>query len=322
MFRILRPLAVLCVALVLPAVAAAQNPIQWGGNARTAIDHARQQSMPLMFWVTDWNSAGVLTGNDLANAQEEAFRDPTVVALSRRFVPVRVSRNSRVIEEARELGLPTEFGRFIAIISPDGKLIEEIGPGQVATPSQLADRMAAAYRKFTAELYESTLRPVIINREASKADVRSAVQTVWRLGITAADVDIIALLDRPDVTTAERGRLYGLLASFSTKASVETLLERASKGDRDAAQALSRAEPAAIEWLLPELPTSEGPGVTARQLAAYNAMTRIASTGMTRSEQFWQSAGSPRDRAFELDRLHSQASAVLARWKDTEGKFR
>ena len=104
----------LLLAIILATIASparAQNPIQWMGNSKAAVNRAAEHSMPLLFWVTEKEDA--LDDDDLRDAQSRAFRDPAVSALAqRRFVPVRVSRgNSRVVEEAQKLGLPTDFGR-------------------------------------------------------------------------------------------------------------------------------------------------------------------------------------------------------------------
>ncbi|MGH7132380.1 MAG: hypothetical protein ACREJO_10595 [Phycisphaerales bacterium] len=313
--------AAVLFALALPHSVCGQSPIQWGGNARTAIDQAKQQSLPLLFWITDWTSAGVLEGNELENAQEEAFRDPTIVAIAKHcYIAIRVSRNSRVIEECKELGLPTNFGRYIAIVSPDGKLLAQIDPGEVATPEHLVKRMAETYVKYCDDLYVTTLKPIITSRESKKDAVRTAVQTIWRLHISAADADLVALCDRPDVTQSERAKLYMVLASLPTKVSINALLDRAGKGDRDAVQALSRAEAPALEFLLSEMPTAEGPAPSERQMAAYTAAAKVCGV-MARADSFWKNA-KPTDRTFELDQVIKAAGPTLNYWKTHEGRWR
>ena len=64
-----------------------------------------------MFWITQGSDVG--DDDDLKDAQGESFRDPIVVAIAEHhYVPVRVSRNSRVLEEAGKLGLPTTHGLY------------------------------------------------------------------------------------------------------------------------------------------------------------------------------------------------------------------
>lgn len=313
--------AAVLFCLALPQSVCGQSPIQWGGNARTAIDHAKQQSLPLLFWITDWTSAGTTAGDELENAQEEAFRDPTIVAIAKHcYVAIRVARNSRVIEECKELGLPTNFGRYIAIVSPDGKLLAQIEPGEVATPEHLVKRMAETYTKYCDDLYATTLKPIITNRESKKDAVRTAVQTVWRLHIGAADADLVALCDRPDVTQSERAKLYTVIASLPTKLGINALLDRAGKGDRDAIQALSRAEVPALEFLLPEMPTADGPAPSERQMAAYTAAAKICGV-VSRADSFWKNA-KPNDRTFELEQVHKAAGPTLNYWKTHDGRWR
>ena len=310
--------AALFLSLALPHSVCGQSPIQWGGNARTAIDHARQQSLPLMFWITDWTSYGTTRGDELENEQEEAFCDPRIVSIAKHcYVAVRVARNSRVIEECKELGLPTNFGNYIALVSPDGKLLGQIVQSDVATPDVMVKRLAETYAKYCDDLYTATLKPIITNPESKKDAVRTAVQTVWRLKITSADTDWIALMDRPDVTQYERAKLYTLLASMPTKAGITSLLDRAAKGDRDAARALENAEAPALELLLPDMPSQDGPPPTERQMIAYTAAARICGA-VARADSFWKTA-KPADRAFELNAVKQRAEGALEYWKRREG---
>ncbi len=297
----------------------AQNPIQWHGNAREAIARAREQQLPLMFWVTERRDIG--EQDDLRDEEEHAFRDPTVVAIAqRRYVPVRISHTSRVDVELEKLGLPTGHGLYVALVTPSGELLDTVGPMEVANPTALAQRLSAAYRKYADDLYDRELAPVIRNAGAPKADVRKAVQAAWRLGVASADKDIAALLARPDVTEAERGRIYALLASLATGPSVEALLAAAAEGNKDAAAALGRAEAGALEFLLEDLPGTEGEP-SARQLAAYEAAARIARLPSAKPDTFWMRA-SAEDRARELDLLKRRAESVLAYWKEREGAGR
>jgi alkanesulfonate monooxygenase SsuD/methylene tetrahydromethanopterin reductase-like flavin-dependent oxidoreductase (luciferase family) len=148
-----RLLLAVALLLAISPHARAQSPIQWQGNARAAIDRAAEQSMPLMFWITDREDIG--DDDDLRDAQEEAFRDPTVVALAqKRFIPVRLSRNSRVLEEAGKLGLPTAHGQYIAVVSPEGELIRQINPGEVASPEALTTLLLGALHEYLDKLYD------------------------------------------------------------------------------------------------------------------------------------------------------------------------
>lgn len=309
----------LIAALSAAGSAFAQNPIQWHGNAREAIARAKEQQLPLMFWVTQRRDLG--EQDDLRDEEEHAFRDPTVVAIAqRRYVPVRISHTSRVDVELEKLGLPTGHGLYVALVTPSGDLLDTVGPMDVANPTALAQRLSAAYRKYADDLYERELAPVIRNQSAPKADVRRAVQTAWRLGVTSADKDIAALLARPDVTEAERGRIYALLASLATGPSIEALLAAAAEGSKDAAAALGRADAGALEFLLDELPGAEGEP-SGRQLAAYQATARIARLPGAKPETFWMKAPAE-DRAKELDVLKTRAESVLAYWKEREGAGR
>lgn len=305
--------------MMAAGVVMAQSPIQWNGNTSMAVARAQEQGLPLMFWVTE--RGDLLDDDDLRDDQNKAFRDPIVVSIAQeRFVPVRVARNSRVLEEAQKFGLPTTYGLYIALITPDGKLMEEIDPGQVANPEALAGRLTAAFRGYRDHLYAEKLKPVITNKEAAKQDVRAAVQTVWRLGILSADADIVALLGRADVTPSDRGRLYAMLASFATQPCVDALLAAAAKGDKDAERALGRAEAGALEWLLARMPPQEGEA-NAEQMAAYRAAVQIARAGSAKQDAFWKTAKGE-ERGRELEYVRNKAEPVLAYWKETVGMWR
>src|ERR1051326_718780 len=158
---------VISMVLLASAIPArAQSGIQWSGSAKMSVDRAAEMGVPIMFWVTDgskWDD------DDLKDAQRDAFRDPVVLAITERyFVPCRVSRNSNVLAEAERLGLPTNFGLYIAIITPDGKLLDQIDPGQVASPEALAGRLAAASRAYRDSVYNEKIKPVLTDPKAAK----------------------------------------------------------------------------------------------------------------------------------------------------------
>jgi hypothetical protein len=313
----MKTLVVILASLVFPYLAHAQNPIQWNANPRTAADRAREQQIPIMFWVTQ---SSVIGRDDIKDAQSESFRDPVVVAIAEHhFVPVRISRNSRVVEDAQKLGLPTVHGLYVALVTGDGRLIDQIEPSQVANPQAFAERLTAAFRSYRDALYRDKLKGIITSAESSKDDVWQGLQTVWRLNILSADQDIVGLLDRKDLVPVERQRLYSMLASFATKPCVDALLTRAAAGDREAASALGNAEAGALEFLLPQLPTVES--ATDTQIAAYNAAAAIIREHQRQTVNFWKTAR-PEERARELDTLRARAESVLDYWQERNGRWR
>ena len=316
----LRPLIVIAFMILSTALARAQNPIQWQGNALAAIAHATEQSMPLLFWITERED--LLNDDGLRDAQEEAFRDPAVVALAqKRFIPVQLGRNSRMLEEAEKLGLPTTHGLYIAVVSPEGKLVQQINPGEVADAETLANLLLVGLHRYLDDLYAERLRPVIVSPESPKNEVRRALQTVWRLGIVKADKDCAALLERADLTPSERARLATMLGGIATAPCIEALLTRAAAGDKDAASALERADAGALETLLKELPVADGPAPGPRQLEAYRAACRIAREPGPRAAAFWAGA-TPAQRAQAIDSLRRRAEPVLEYWNENVGRWR
>ncbi|MCC6677746.1 MAG: hypothetical protein IT436_11425 [Phycisphaerales bacterium] len=298
---------VLFLALLVASIGTAargQNPVQWSGDTRGSVSLAKERSLPLLFWVSGGRDAD---NDDLEDAQEECFRDPGVVDyIKGHYVPVRVSRSSNVVEAARSLGLPTEHGLYCAVLTPDGKLVDSMGPGEVSNPAVFAAHLRAAYAQYCDDLYETELRPVLEDQASPKPEARRAAQTVWRLEIRKADRAMIGLLERPDLTPAERSRLYPALAALGTGPCTAALLESA---DPKAAAALLRAPPGVLEWIIPELPGDEGE-VTAKQMAAYRAAMQISRYGSPRPEAWWKKA-TTEERHKELARLKERSLTVL-----------
>jgi hypothetical protein len=305
------------LALILSAsTARAQNPVQWSGSVSQSVARATEQSLPLLFWVTGGRDLG--DDDDLSDAQSDCFRDPTVVAIIRKhFIPVRVSRTSNVLQEAERLGLPTAHGLYCAVLTSDGRLLDQMGPAEVADPIAFAAHLRSAFGSFCGDLYHGQIQPLLENLETPKAQARRAVQAVYRLDIKSADRAVIGLLARPDLTPSETSRLYDLLASLGTQATVGALLDRSS--EPTAVAALNRASPDALEWLAGELPHEEG-DLQPRQLAAYEAAARISRTS-SKGKAWWPKADA-KARREELDRLRARAQAVLEYWRETEGGTR
>lgn len=311
-------LAATLAALVLltPRAALAQNPVQWSTNAGRAIERAREQLLPILIWVKDGRNDGGGNGdNDLEDAQEDCFRDPVVVGIiQKHFVPLKVSRNSRSVEEMKRLGLPTGFGLYCAVLTYDGNVLDTMGPGEVAQPHTFATHLNTAYTRFCGDVYQKEIKPVLEDLKSPKSKARLAAQAVWRLGIKQADTVVIGLLSREDLSAMEKSRVYELLASLSTAKSIGALLERAD--DKQASAALAKANPGALEWLLPAMPSAEGE-ISARQLAAYTAAAKICRTS-PKGKDWWDNA-KPEARQKELDRVGMQAATVLEFWRQQEG---
>lgn len=311
--------AVVCGLLFLgaPRAALGQNPVQWSGNAKHAVERAGEQVLPILVWVQEGRNGEDEGDNDLEDAQEDCFRDPVVVEIIRKhFVPLRASRNSRSMEEMKRLGLPTGHGLYCAVVTSDGTLLETMGPGEVAQPAVFARKLQAAYAKHCDAIYDGQVRAVLEDLKSPKSKARRAAQVVWRLGIKKADTAVIGLLSREDLAPSEKRRVYELLASLGTQASIGALLERAD--DRDAANALGKAEPGALEWLVAAMPTGEEGPVSAKQLAAYTAAARVSRTSPL-GAAWWETAKQP-ERQKELERVQARAETVLGVWREREGR--
>jgi hypothetical protein len=299
------------------AGARAQNPVQWSGSVSQSVDRAREQALPLLFWVSGGTDLG--DDDDLADAQSQCFRDPVVVGLIRKcFVPVRVSRNSKVLAEAQRLGLPTTHGLYCAVLTTDGRLLDQMGPVEVADPGAFVSHLSRAFSAYCDDLYERELRTRLQDPKAPKESTRRAVQVVYRLGVRRADQDIVALLSRKDLTPGETARLYDVLAALGTQAAIGALLERSTQPEARAA--LAKVDAGGLEWLIPELPAESGP-VLPRQVAAYQAAARVCGMRSARDAQWWSKAGEA-ERKKELDLVRSRGDVVREYWASSGGGLR
>jgi hypothetical protein len=316
-----RAVGVFVFALLCAARAATgQSGIPWSQRPDAAIEQARELNVPVMFWVTRRARWDDDDGRDLRDAQMDSFRDPVVQMIAERFfVPSRVTQNSRVLAIAERIGVDIASENFIAVVTAQGTVLDQIDPVLVASPEALAERLAAASRRHREAVYNAGPRETITNLQADKASVRTAMRTVWRLRIYGADADIAGLLKRTDLTPQERTRVMQMMASMGTSACTAALLD-AAPTEPDAGAALARADTGAIPTLLAALPTEEGE-VTARQIAAYRALAAVSRHRDVRPDDFWATA-TAQDRARALAPLRTRAEAVHDAWMEREGRWR
>jgi hypothetical protein len=306
-------MALIAVLSTTP-VALAQNPIQWKTGGRQAITLAARQQLPLMFYVTGSKDD---TNSDLSDAQQRSFSDPLVVGIAReRFIPVLLSRTSVNMPILEELKLPTSHGLYVALMAPDGELLDQVGMSDVANARTLAIRMTGAFRTFRDKFFDANIRPVLEDSSKKFQDLRPAFKQIKRMVILSADQSIVDLLDRPDLNLVARKEVLNLLAVLSTRSSVETLVTAAIE-DRQAAMILSRAEIGAVEHLLRYL----GDNDAERHNVAYQAIAKISKLAKPKAPGFWKGSNE-KAQSDEIARVEARARDVLARWQETVGNYR
>jgi hypothetical protein len=303
------------VCLAACAAAQGQRPIQWMSNTQQGVAQAKRTGLPVLFYVS---GAGRNDDSDLENAQARAFSDPIVRGIAEeRFVPVRLPRSNENRQMLQQIGAPSGIGLYLAVVTPDGKLIGTIPPGQAAEAKVLAGQMTALFRKYRADVFKRELKPVLEDKEAKQADIIKALKVVEKFLIVEADESVAKLLERDGLSKTVTKRVRDTLAELSTPKCVEVLLEAALQ-DKLAAKALARCTPAAAEALLPTL-SLEQP--EEKFLVVYEAVTKICKISKTKPRGFW-SGPNPRLIAEEIERVKVEVRKAAKRWREKYEAYR
>ncbi len=290
------------------ALAQGQRPVQWIGNKQQGVAQAQRTGLPIMFYVS---GSSRNERSDLEQAQQRAFRDPLVRGIAEeRFVPVRLPRSNENREMLEEIGAPGGVGLYLVFVTPDGKLIGTIPPGQAAEAKVLARQMTAMFRKYRVDVFERELKPKLENETAKAGEITKALKVVEKFLIVEADGMVAKLLEREGLSKTVAKRVYDVLAELSTPKSVETLLEAALQ-DKVAAKALTRCTPAGAEALLPAL-SPEPP--EEKFLIVYEAVTTICKIEKPKPRGFWTG---PNQRLIgeEIERVQAEVRESAKRWR-------
>lgn len=206
--------------------------IQWRTNVREVVERARQTALPMLVWVPE--EGRILDDDTYRSAQRLALNHPLVVGLIQdRFIPVRLNR----VLTVRYAGgyayqaplLPVPYGPSLTVLAPDGTRIATFGPAEATDPFTLTDQLAAASHAYRDYLFRNYLRPVLTDPEASRSELRDALDMVWRLDIYSADSTVSDLaLNPPEALNIEDQRnLFMLLSRLATPTTIAALLQAA-----------------------------------------------------------------------------------------------
>ncbi len=305
-------LSLLVVAGVTVVAAPAQG-LRWSMNFEQAVALARKTHKPLMVYVVGRTGD---RDDDMEASQKKAFRNPVVAEVARRFVPVKISR-SRYRPLLAEWGLPPRTNLEVVFVRPDGTLIDRLSPSGVGNAETFVEKMVLVFRAYRDEFYQQQIRPKLTAADVKPRDVLRAIRWIRDFNILSADRDLIALLDRRDLTDSVRKRLYDVLAQLSTRPAVQTLLKRAKSGDKLAVAALSRCTPEAAEWMLDDL---GGPDMQAHVLV-YHAVTKICRVPKAKPDKFWQ-IKIERLKREEIERVRRIVRDVAKKWRARYGQLR
>jgi hypothetical protein len=302
------------VLLALVGVAVGQNPIQWRTDPEAAVETARSTLLPVLFFVPPSRDD---ERSEIKKAQDDTFRTPVVrEVLERFFVPIMLPRTTDNMQMMAEMGAPTAYGMYLAVVSPSGKLVGVVEPVDTSTPKRLFARLVVLFNTYRHELYTREVQPILERPDASPADVERALGLVLKFRIAEADGAVLKLLERSNLMATLRHDVFQTVAALSTPLAVEALLD-AAPNDHAAALALEHCTPAGAESMVPALK----PDGSERTWLAYKAITQIDWIEDRKYRAFWQDADEARKTA-EIERVTRLAKENAARWRDEGGELR
>ena len=309
-----RALLITALAGACAAAAPAQDPygIPWSLHVEDCIAQAKQTRKPLMFYVVEHRYCNV---GELILNQQKAFRDPMVLELAARFIPVRLSR-TRYGDLLESWNQSREAALQIVFVTPNGVRIDVLSPNGAAEPVSLTRKMALVYKHYRDVLFEKELRPVLENEEASVDMLARVMDLVKQFIIPSADQPVIDLFERESLAPLIANKAYNTLAVLSTDDSVLFLLDEAVE-TAAAAEALKLCTPGAAETMLSEL-ESDNPYV---QLAVYQAVTKICRVERVKPDRFWTG----KNRYVlnkEIKRVKKIVKSNARRWRERYAEYR
>ncbi len=305
-----------CCVLVLALAygAAAQSPIQWRTDPQAAVETARSTLLPVLFYIPPSRDD---ERSEIKRAQNDTFRTPVVREIAERlFVPIMLPRSNDNMQMMADMGAPTAYGMYLAVVTPDGKLVGVVEPTDVAEPKRLLARLVVLFNDYRHILYTREVQTILERPNADFGDIQRALGMIAKFRIGEADAAVVKLLERTNLNSAQKRDIYQTLAILSTPAAVEALLN-AAPADRDAAAALERCTPAGAENLLSALK----PGGGERTWLAYKAITQIDRIEDRKSQVFWQGTDEARQTA-EIERVTRLVKDTAQRWRDEGGELR
>lgn len=313
------------VVAIAPVVLAqyATRPIQWLNQPAQAGQQAQQTLKPILAWVPGDSES---RETDLDRRQQRAMRHPIVVeVVNRYFIPLRFQRTTNVIPVMNQLGLPVQYGQYMAVLPPDtfvpnsaATKIALIDPISLAEPNQLVGALMKARKAYGEKLYTDQIKPLFEQENPTPQDLNKALAIINNYTISPADEGILKLLesradDRKFVKAA-----YDTLAETSTQRGVEYLWKQAQGGSKEALDALGNITPDMAEKVL--LPQLRADDPQDRYLA-YRALVKLFKFKPVRQEKWWENA---REKQVEdeLQTISQTVQSAAQQWREGIGRYR
>lgn len=284
-------------------------PIVWSSDVEASVRYAKATDRPIMILV----GSNTLTYEQLYQHGRRGpainpFEDPRVIDAARNFVALRVPRGHGTAYDLLEGRVPARVNRVLVLLTPEGDTLGQYG--MTGSPEDLAAELRLAFRAYSRKLFESKLKPVLEDNRASERTLGVALRKIRDFEIVEGDEAVIALAERPRLGPAVRRLAYDALASLSTSAAVDYLIDRAVQGDgvdaNDARRSLERVKPSGAAHLLKVLDADEAD----RRLGAYRALVRVLQIPNGKPNRFWETADTQL-QAQELERVKRLAESRL-----------
>ncbi len=107
--------------LALVGVVMGQNPIQWVTDPEAGVETARSSSLPVLCFVPPSRDD---ERSETKKAQDDTFRNPVVREIVEHFfVPIMLPRSTDNMQMMADMGAPTAYGMYLAVVTPSGKLV-------------------------------------------------------------------------------------------------------------------------------------------------------------------------------------------------------
>lgn len=308
----LRKSFALCLWLTCTAAALAQeNMVHFRSDVNAAIADAKKKDMPLIFYIT---RASDSRDQDLERDQKRSFRDERVFEMSKKFICVQMSY-SQYKDQVEKWGIRSNMQLYVVYTTPDGTKIDWQDPLGVSNADGFSQKMAKVYDVHRNTLYEKQIKAQISDK-ATVAEMKAGLERVKQLTILTADKDVVKLLEKKDLDDKTRELVYDVLASLSTKTSIDALAGEIKSADDKAAKALEETTPGAAIWLLPMM-DKDGP----QRVAAYSAVVKTCKIKGGKPAKFWEGKNE-KTKAEEIERVKKAAEGVSKRWKDRYDAYR
>ncbi len=286
--------------------------ISWTLDARAAVAEAQRSERPIMFWVLSAEGDRV---DDVERDQKRAFSDATVVELSGRYVPVRLSRSQH-----RDLlvrwGLSPSTNMEIVFTTPGGDKIDTLSPSGAANARSLAQKMALVYRQYRNQVFAKEIKPAFDAEDTQTKALLVGLKRVQNMLILDADQAVIKLLSNEKLDPSVKTAALETLAVLSTRASTKELLTRAAT-DPKSAKLLEKCTPMAAEQMLEAL-DGEDDGL---RMAVYQAVSKVCGVSGVKPARFFEQAPE-RARADELRRVKQIVERTARAWRDRYDEYR